>query len=233
MAPDDDTQKRLRFIDELQLAAPEQADVVGGQLMSFVEGLDLQNQQDVMNSCLLAQLAANKQFNKETQTEDWYKYYANVLETVGWVVRTFSFDKVDNAEQSGTVDALVIDIMSNVLSGKDLDLLKRAIEALKNSDNGLRIFNSLAKSGQQASFSLGVCNQASNGNVLFQIGYYYYSTNVDITNVLFFKFVDTTVNFSQGNQEMELNTEVYGTVREQVLEKLGKNASEFIDNLEI
>lgn len=44
-----------------------------------------------MNSTLLAQLAANKKFDRETDTANWYSEYANVLETVGWVVTSFGW----------------------------------------------------------------------------------------------------------------------------------------------
>ena len=63
----------------------EQGFVDCGSLVSFTENLSEQNKEDVLNSTLLAQLAANKKYDRKTQHDEWYTFYMKVLENVGWV----------------------------------------------------------------------------------------------------------------------------------------------------
>ena len=51
--------------------------------MSFTENLSGQNKEDVLNSTLLAQLAANKKYDRKSQHDEWYMFYMKVLENVG------------------------------------------------------------------------------------------------------------------------------------------------------
>ena len=48
-------------------------------------------QSDVINSTLLAQLAANKQYDRQNNVDQWYGYYKTVLEQVGWTVQNFEW----------------------------------------------------------------------------------------------------------------------------------------------
>src|SRR5690349_9812246 len=95
----DELNARLAFIRELELPDLEPGGgdfpaarvddknragyVNDGSLVSFVAGLTAQQKSDTLNSVLLAQLAANTKFNRETQTRDWYDFFRTVLENVG------------------------------------------------------------------------------------------------------------------------------------------------------
>lgn len=57
----------------------EAAYVDAGSLVSFVAGVSGQHKSDALNSTLLAQLAANKKFDREKQTVEWYDFYKNRL----------------------------------------------------------------------------------------------------------------------------------------------------------
>src|SRR3569832_920920 len=104
-------QQRLSFVSSLELpdahhhariglgAAPAPATaptikdgeqstfIAGGSVVSFASGVSGQNQKDVLNSTLLAQLACDKQYDREKQITEWYKFYHSILENVGWVVQ--------------------------------------------------------------------------------------------------------------------------------------------------
>src|SRR5947199_6215051 len=97
-----------QFISALELAMPgvsarrvrldvaqPSAAVDAGSLVSFVAGVSEQHRADVLNATLLAQLAANKKFDRELDTRNWYAFYRNVLERVGWVVPDFSFTRFE------------------------------------------------------------------------------------------------------------------------------------------
>jgi hypothetical protein len=71
--------------------------VDAGALTSFVAGLTKTHKEDTLNSTLLAQLAVNKAYNRETQTKEWYAKYHEVLENVGWVISAFQFTEYETS----------------------------------------------------------------------------------------------------------------------------------------
>src|SRR5947209_20542739 len=107
-------QSAQNFVSELELTSPEEvrlpslavrptplaevdpnkpsAHVVASSTASFVAGVSKQHREDVLNSTLLADLAASKKYDRENDTENWYQFYRTVLENVGWVIVEFSFD---------------------------------------------------------------------------------------------------------------------------------------------
>ena len=63
------------------------AKVVAGSIASFTFKLSGQQLEDVQNSTLLAQLAADREFPDEKDIKDWYTFYRRVLGQVGWMCK--------------------------------------------------------------------------------------------------------------------------------------------------
>ncbi|KAK7023658.1 hypothetical protein VNI00_016627 [Paramarasmius palmivorus] len=204
-------QQRLAFIHKLNLDSPQDnrsVTIIGSQAIAFGDVVDGQKKQDVMNSCLFAQLAANKKYNKQTQLDECFK-------------------TTPHAEKLGflSVDALVINKMSGVFSAEELVLLKAIIARIENDEGefAARLFNSSAIAGDTANFSFGLCSSDENNNAAVHVGYYGYTTKAEIADVLRFEFGDAEVKFIENHQQMVLNSQIYEQVREQVIEKLGTN----------
>ena len=55
--------------------------VDAGSLIAFTAHWNIQQKEDVLNSTgtLLSQLAANKKYDRFSQTEDWYKFCTDVM----------------------------------------------------------------------------------------------------------------------------------------------------------
>jgi hypothetical protein len=68
------------------------ANVDAASLVTFVDGLSGQQKEDVLNSTLYAQLAANRKHDRERDTGGWYNLYRTVLEQLGWVSRKSGAD---------------------------------------------------------------------------------------------------------------------------------------------
>lgn len=64
---------------------PPSANVVAASVVAFADGVSGQQKEDLLNSTLLAQLAANKAFDRERDTPNWYGKYRELLHKVGWV----------------------------------------------------------------------------------------------------------------------------------------------------
>ena len=89
--------------------------VCNGSLVSFVSNLTGQQKQDILDSSLLAQLAASKKYDREKDTENWYKFYTKVMENVGWVIQGFRFNKHDSKQSDFKLSQLTLEILSGLV----------------------------------------------------------------------------------------------------------------------
>ncbi len=209
--------------------------VNGGSVVAFVADVSGQNRQDVLNSTLLAQLAADKQFNRETNVMDWYNYYSTVLGKVGWVTQGFNWQKYSSQEMSFTMDKAVLEIAAAALTGQEELVVTAALDAMKNlpeKDGRLTLFNHSASSDTEGNFQISVCTE-TNGAVAMKTMAFYYNTEQQSTDVLFFNFSSNSTTLNQATVVQSLNSDVYGQVRNSVLTKLGQNAQNFVLDLDI
>jgi hypothetical protein len=68
--------------------------VAAASVVSFTDGVSGQQKEDLLNSTLLAQLAANHRFDREKDTLNWYEAYRTVLRGVGWRSEATSASRV-------------------------------------------------------------------------------------------------------------------------------------------
>ncbi|MFI6802976.1 hypothetical protein [Streptosporangium canum] len=240
----------LRFIDTLEIEALSppliqagsaltegaSAAVAGGSVVAFTDRLNGKQKSDVLNSLLLAQLAANKRHDRERDSEKWYKFYRSVLEQIGWVTPEFAFTKLSGTSTRFTVDGAVIALLQAIATQNEIAVARAAIDALKelqDRDKRVVIFETNSHSAAFGNFQIGTCDVSPQETVVVKIGAFYFSTTETVTRVLFFNFPRNSTQMSQKGQTMTLNEDVYGQVRDAVIEKLGDNAIQFIAELEI
>ena len=63
---------------------PACAYVAGASVAAFADGIYGQQREDLLNTTLLAQLAANQRYERERDTLNWYAWYRRVLLKLGW-----------------------------------------------------------------------------------------------------------------------------------------------------
>lgn len=240
----------LSFIDTLELTVPElryvppgmalqeeeSAAVVAGSVVAFTDGLNGQQKSDVLNSTLLAQLAANKKFDRDEDPINWYKFYRSVLEQVGWVVPSFSFARLSVAGSRFTVDRAVIALLQAIATPGEVGVARAAIEALRRlpeRDRRVVLFESNGHSDTLGNFQISACGVSQGDTVVMKIGAFHFRTTERVTRVLFFSFPRSSTQMQQARQTLTLNEDVYGQVREAVIRKLGDAANRSIDELEI
>jgi hypothetical protein len=239
---------RVRFIQSLELS-PLPAELVrlstkddekagyvdAGSLVSFVAGVSAQHKSDVLNSTLLAQLAANKKYDREEQTVEWYKFYRTVLENVGWVVSGFNFTKFKGEGSTFTADKVIAEILKTIATREDKQVIDATIAALKALDDGdgrLIIWNQNSTKLKKGNFQISACAE-SGGVVVMKLGAFYFSTDKTVTRVLWFAFSSSKTEMYQGGQAINLNEDVYKGVRQTVIDKLGGKAEAFVGDLDI
>lgn len=243
--------ERIKFIQNLELDFPvgnfiktslktftsntETAAVAGSSVQSFVANLDFQGKSDVLNSTLLAQLAANKKFNREEKPEEWYNFYKNVLENLGWVIQEFNFDKYNSSSATFDTSTAILGVLTALCSANELAIVKSTIDALnalKSEDNRVTIFEQNSHSLKKGNFQISICNQ-QNRQITMKIGCFYFDTSENVVRVLWHKFNSSKCSMYKGTQVVTLNEDIYSRVRDSVINKLGDNALKFIADLEI
>lgn len=242
-------EERIAFLENLELATPDLVDlptppdklegasasVDAGSLITFSGGVSKQDQADVKNSCLLAQLAANKKFDREKQTEQWYRFYAEVLDNIGWVVRAFRFEKLSSEHADFEASAIMLEILGAICTGDEMLAVKATVQALSRlaqNDYRIRIFESCSHSEQMGNFQHSSC-LIKDGSVTMNLGACYFSTTQHISRLLFTKFSFSDIKAYQGAQTVELDMDVYDQVRQMIIDKLGDRAQKFIGDLDI
>ena len=220
---------------KLKLSADKNQGLVdAGSLVSFVNDIGEQERADVLNSTLLAQLASDKKFDREKDTKNWYNFYRTVLSNVGWVVQEFHFEEYKSKSASLQISKVIIEILADLVTENELAAVQRVMESLENPDNKpwWDIF-STESSGPSSNGNMQIlpCKVDKSGQVVMCLGTFYFSASSTETRWFWFNYSSTDIHMYKGAQISTLNMSVYDQVRQEVIEKLGDNAKNFVHNL--
>ncbi len=248
---------RAAYVTSLELATPEAAsDLVGrrsvaalrradgaaaafvdaGSAVTFVEGISVERQNDVLDSTLLAQLAANKKYDRERQTEQWYGYYREVLENLGWVVGGFGFQRYEASGTSVRMDKAALEIIKAAATGNELAILTAALDALDKANpdsDQIVLFDANGSQGEGGNFQLATAQQDTSGNVAMALGAFYFKADEHKGRFLFWSWSTQSINFYFSTQRVVLNERIYATVRQAVIDKLGRTRQDFVAGIDI
>jgi hypothetical protein len=229
-------------MDVPALDNPPQGAVVGSNLLAFAEGVSRQNKQDVMDSFLFATMVANKAFNPETQSQEWYGRFNRVLSTQGWFSTNWNYSRYRSTHQQFSMEQAGLEILGSAIAAAALPgpasaaMLKvagDAIVALKAQEKPLQLFERQTKTHRGANFRVGVCAESGEGTVTVAMGAVNFSANSTVTDVLFWTWNSADVSTFRGEDMLVFNTRAYARVRNQVQEQLSKSASLAISEFEI
>jgi hypothetical protein len=216
----------------------EEAAAVDGNLIhTFVDGIRGQHLFDVLNATLLAQVAANFRFDRANQPVEWTKFYGNVLENIGFVVPQFDFRSLRSQATRFSLDSAVIKLLTSILSGEQVDLVKNALEALQalnSEDRRLQIWRrSSANVPNAGTFQVTGVGESAAGILQMGLSGIHFQTDESVTDVLWFRFNSGSTNIEAVKTTLVLNDQVYNRLRDAVIEKLGNRGLKFIARLEL
>lgn len=254
------TLDRIQFIEDLDLADPaafgvqaierlnggtpdydKDAFVCLGSTVtaapSATPGQELteQNKADVLNSTLLAQLAATNKYDRHKEAMKWYEFYRTVLENIGWVAKKFEFKGHTMRNDNFSADEVVFEILKNLVSQDVLGLITATFSGLKDLGEGssqVKMYEGAASGDHNGNFQAFPIYPDQLGVGMAFAGYELVTTET-ITRFLWFKFSSKSTKITAAAEAVQLNEQVYATVREAILAKLGKAANDFVDGIEI
>lgn len=208
-------------------------------LQSFAADLNEQQKSDVLNSTLLAQLAADKAYPKDEHgrydVKGWYNKFSEVLLNLGWVSQNTAFWQYKIHGKSFTADKAILEIINGLLQNNALLLAQATINALKNlpeNDSKLTLFKFNTCSDQMGNISLGVCTQ-KNSLIEYNFAALYLETKKNFKQILFIDFSTSDFKLFAGTNTITLNPDVYSVVRDQVAQKLHDRVGSYLTGLDI
>ena len=136
----------------------------------------------MLNSTLLAQLASSKHYDRNKETDEWYKKYLHVLGKIGWVVQDFEFEKYEANSQTMKVCLAIVNIVKAILSPSEIQAVKRVLESLRSPQNEQRWNVFVMKStgpSKNGSFQVIPCHEDCTGQVMMALGsfFFFYSNS--------------------------------------------------------
>ena len=134
-----------------------------------------------------------------------------------------------------TCEKAVIDILAAIATGGQMAVVNATLAAMKNMsdrDGRLVLFERESHNLHQGNFQISNAKE-DNGVVSMATAGVEFKSSQNITRVLFFSWESTSSELYYGSQNMTLNTDVYGRIRQDIINKLGDKATQFIKEIEI
>jgi len=220
----------------LEEEQPATGAVDGNIVASFVDGVTGQQKIDVLNSCLLAQLAANAKFRRIEQPIEWSNAMGTVLMNLAWVVPTFSFRNLSTSAAKFTIDQVVLKLVKSILTADQIATLTEVMEAMKaleTDDRRFTIFERNAKNQSDGNFQFNSVGSSKDGTLSMKFNAYTFDTTTNVTNVLWFSFSGNSTKLRVAQSTFVLNEQVFSRIRDAIVAKLGDRAKDFIGGLEL
>ncbi|MDP6344943.1 MAG: hypothetical protein QF578_16195 [Alphaproteobacteria bacterium] len=213
-----------------------QAAVNVGSILSFVDGLDGREKDDVLFSTQLAQRGASGSFDRFSETRQWYGRYTEILENVGWVPEQLAFSEYREDQGELKMDAAAIKIIAAIASANQLAILQQtltALEGLADENKQIELFDFHSAAQLSGNFQIGAVQKSPNGVLSVALGAFYFKSTDNQRKFLFFSWGDQSVNFWTGAQKMSLNRGYYDQVRDAVQAKLTGSFSDFVAGISL
>lgn len=212
-----------------------EAYVDNGSLVSFVNNVPDQQRVDVLNSSLLAQLAANKKHDPYNDTENWFKFYAKVMKNIGWVIQDFEFTEYKTSKMDFKLSQLTLQILSGLVGGKKeiMKVLKGTLDSLAKDANGVSLFSSKSSSANKGKFLIAPCAVDSSKQVTVALLGLHFEAPQNEKNFLFFTWKSSSMKVWVSTQTCTLNEDLYQQVRDDIRKKLGDKAKTNVLKLEL
>lgn len=215
----------------------DQAFISDKSIVSFVSAVNGQNRNDILNSTLLAQLAANKKSPIESDLTGWYKRYIDVLRNLGWVVENAEINNYEVKENVFEVENVILDILSATFGANYIALIKKTLESLKkmsdSNDGRIKVFEKNTQAISKGCFQIALADE-KNGALSMKLGTFLLTSTRQIKKILFVQIKKDETKLEYASSQATLDAEIYSVAaRNAVLNKLSQDIKEYIAEIDI
>jgi hypothetical protein len=207
--------------------------VDAGNLAPFVSALPALYQSDILDSTLLAQLAADKKYSRFDETGRWQEVYTSTLGQLYWHITSFSHRQHVPTEEMFSLEDLVLDSLRKIATAAELSLVKETIgrfKALSDDDERVLVYAEFTHSGRIVDLQVSVADRSSRQGSVSIV----FETDQEIMRNLFeerFCVAKLVGEIRIWSMIATLNEESYGKIRQNVIEKLGSKRDSLILSL--
>jgi hypothetical protein len=217
-------------------SAKTQAAVVGSDIVSFVSGVTAERREAIINSSLLAQLAAKKKVSDPARIYEWYETYFDVLTNLGWVVQDRGFAEYEESAENFEAHKAILAVAAVVLGAAPtaLAIVTSTINALHSMDTSrpwITIFNRESQKARTARFQISLAEQDAEGQFFVNLMAFGLEASTDVTQVLFFRVKKQSAKLQHYSGRVTINTPVLDDIRDAIKAKLVGQAKAYVSQL--
>lgn len=206
-----------------RLGENEQAFFSERSILSFASGVSEQSRKDILNTTLLAQMAANSRSNDQADITNWYYAFIDVLMKTGWVIEGGDMQTFKSKSNLFEAESVVIDILTSAFGAGYITVIKKTLEAIKHlasADRKIKAFEQNTSKVSKGCFQIALVTE-EHGVMAMKIGTFILSSERQITTILFFTSTSEETSLDYISKKATLNTDFYQVIRQKVTEKLG------------
>lgn len=206
-----------------------------------------QTRLDILNSLVLAQLAADKAVQKkeieiarqltgQEKIEEWSLMYKTALNNFRWTTLTHDTDKIHLKGNDFNMEKILMDTIGEMCQDGDKDRLRQALTVLKTlpaEDDKIRLFKRRTMTRDMTSVSVNMVHIDSLGNAVMKMSTFYIGTTQDVTNVLWFNWSDEKTQVWKSKQTMMFSPQLYDKLRPMVDKKILQLNETFINSIDM
>jgi len=218
--------------------ARAQAAVAGSEIVSFVEGVPPERRQAILNSVLLAQLAAKRRVPDVENFDEWYEVYFDVLSSIGWVILDGSF--AEYKESTGNFDAhkAILKVATALLGAGTAGLALaittlEALQSMNENDPWIKVFRMESHSARTARFQIGLASSEKGGELSVDLMSFSLKATLDVVQVLFFTSKTSEVTFKHQAARVTINTGVLEATQDAIRARLTGIANRYVGEIDI
>lgn len=196
-------------LPQLTGAATEGA-VVASNLIAYDERVPLDARNHVANWMLFASLVATSAVPEKEETEKWMDAYLSALTKTGWVATSGAQSWHEERATGATVHQEILKLLPVLLgpAATALALVTAALTSLDAMDKGspwITLFDRRGKDAKAVGFQIVACAPAAAGAVALDGGDFRIHVARTMTQVLFFKFTNSSANLYRRQARLELS----------------------------
>lgn len=251
----DDASAAVRFVEELKLppeprrtrgavAAPVTFDstadasyVVGSAIAAFAAGIPPATRELMVNSLLLAQLAANQKAARDNLRE-WNDAYFNTLGNLGWVIQERNFSEHRESGDDFEAHQAILSIATVILgpAAPALAVVQSTLQAMKAMSDGswMKIFKRESQAAPKSPhFQITAAEKMAGGGVRISLMFFELEAKSTLTQILFFKFRSADVTFRHASGRVMIDAKVLNSVRGVMAKRLSAYTRHYVENVPI
>jgi len=196
--------------------------VVAGSVIAIDNSVTEQHARDVMQSMLLAQLAATAKADRHKDSMNWYRTYQSTLESIAWVTfASTGFNRYLPDASHYTISAVIVDLLRRKTTPEELSLITGTLNAFTRDPVAAAqfIWECPSHSGGIGNFQFGLATEEEDNALTLQLGRFTFQAPTHVTRLAFEEFGNDT-KFLSSYVAMTLNEEVFARLRSAIAEKL-------------